>query len=126
MSIGVADLIAYASDITTGESEVAARAAISHAYYAAFHDCRRFEAELGHEGACPESQKGTHNQLCWRLRQPHMAVPRERKLLSTRRGILLRKLHEDRVRADYELEEQVVAEDARQAIADSQEIIAIN
>jgi hypothetical protein len=74
---------------------------------------------------CPEEAKGTHNRLCLNLERPHVATIRDVKLKSSRRGILLRKFHTDRVTADYKLSEQIDDADAAQAVEDARVILSI-
>jgi hypothetical protein len=127
MPIRAQDLLTCASDGVAQEPlpEATARSVVSRAYYAAYHDSRVWHEGLPHQGNCPVDAKGTHNRLCINLQNPHGANERDVRLNSTRRGVLLRKLHSDRVAADYDIDGQMDKADANQAIADAKVICSV-
>lgn len=125
MTVTAADFIQCATDSSKLTGEIHFRSAVSRAYYGAYHDSVAWETTLAHFGTNTATTRGTHALLCERLMKPHMALALDDRLKSSRRGILLRTFHGDRVRADYKLDEPVSGEDAAQAIANAAEILAI-
>lgn len=124
MSVRAADFLECAQAIASRGDEIGSRAAVSRAYYAAYHDSVDWESKLPHLGTV-RRPGGMHHELFERLTNAHVALPREAKLRSTKRGILLRKLHGDRVRADYTLDQDVDVVEGAQAVADAQVIFTI-
>lgn len=127
MSVSPADLIAYAEKIAAASPfpEVAVRNSVGRAYYAAYHDSLAWNSSLPFPGQSPDDKTGSHNRLAWALRTPHAATARDTKINSVRRGILIRKLHADRVSADYKLDDPVEPSLALQAIEDAKTILSI-
>ncbi len=130
LSIGPNDLIACAGACASGD-EAHRRAAISRAYYAAYHDSNAWATQHNVGPALTPTDKsgkpvqGMHAVFIAGLKQPSMALPRTLRLQSSRCGIFLAILHQKRIRADYDIGVEVPIEDAFQAIQDAQQVLAI-
>lgn len=128
MSVTAVDLLSCAQTIVDSAPTIEGncRAAVSRAYYAAYHDTDQWHANLPVPGYLPANfPKGKHAQLCERLASPDTTLPAEQKMLSKRRGYALKALHSQRIQADYYLNENFDAFDSRQAISDASVIIGI-
>ena len=103
MSVGPLDLIDSARLIReTQPSEAGQRAAISRAYYAAFHAAAYFHAGLASQGKWLP-QTGSHGQLINQLAYPTIASTDPAFHVSRRIGNMLRDVYRERVLADYKL-----------------------
>ena len=128
MSITSADILTYAQSVlgAAGTNEVNFRAVVGRAYYAAFHDSSDWHNSLPLPGSLPITfNGGTHAQLRERLTNPAPSLASAEKMKSKRRGYALRALHDQRVEADYHLNETVDLIEARQSVANAATIIAI-
>lgn len=111
------ELLDLASTLANGTSEVQWRAAISRAYYAAFHQARDFFQSLGFD--VPRSD--TAHAFFWR----RLENSGNKSLRQAGTALVL--LRRQRNRADYDVEETVIQRDAHGAITNSAETIrAIN
>lgn len=120
MAVTPIDILALAQGLATQPKmpEVTARAIIGRAYYAAFHDCKAWYAQLPALGSLPIGFKGgDHATLAALLQNPNASLPPATKLASKKRGLELRALHGDRCNADYDLTIGFNDFDARAAIS---------
>lgn len=101
--------------------EAHARTVVGRAYYAAYHNSKKWYAALGATGSLPEGYKGTgdHVELSTRLLNPASSLPEAQQKASRKRGVSLRALHADRCVADYELHVTVGSAEARVALSDA-------
>lgn len=107
-------------------AEVPCRAAISRAYYAAYHDSKDWHGALPAPGRLTgEKYVGVHAELTQRLSSPDGSLAQDQKKKSRQRAYALRDLHQQRVDADYDLSESIGAELARQAIRTAKMIISV-
>lgn len=130
MSISAGDLITFAEHLVADEQqqETGFRAALSRAYYAAYHDCLVWHERLpapGSLGPGPSNGSGIHAQLCSRLSNPDSSISASDKTKSRQRAYALRNLRDRRTKADYQLNESLTISEAKQAISDAQAIIAL-
>jgi len=102
------------------------RACISRAYYAAYHDCKRFHDSLPSPGA-GASSGGVHEDLCHRLIHTSPETKKDQQLneRSQKRVAFLRPLKHKRGIADYELNETISLTDAANIIAKAKLIMSI-
>jgi uncharacterized protein (UPF0332 family) len=124
MSVGVVELIAYGKSVplnTANETQL--RSVVSRAYYAAYHDCVQWHVTLKSPGSVGASDGGVHSQLIAQLSLP--TVKGDEVLKSKKRGYLLKALKLKRTKADYHLSEDLVADEAAQALVDAEAIISI-
>lgn len=128
MPVTPAEMLASAAELAgrTDGQEVKARTAVSRIYYAAFHDCQIWHGALPEPGrVTPEVRnQGTHVAFATQLLNPGSSLTEPEKTASRARGIALRRLHGDRVDADYKLRKIVSATDARSALAVARKIVA--
>ena len=128
MSIRPADLLLCAQRAMSindaGEAEF--RACISRAYYAAYHDSKSWHQQLPAPGSVGTTthHMGVHETLVLQLQNP-TTIRDELKLMSRRRGYLLKDLRNRRNTADYELDSSVGDHMASQAVSDSEAILKI-
>lgn len=113
------------AEVCANGDEAHCRTAVGRAYYAAYHDSRRWCAAKLTEMGSSKTSQGTHAIFISELCNPSKANTAELQRNSLRRGMLLRSLHARRVQADYKLAEDVGTEDALQAIANAKAIIGI-
>mgnify|MGYP006277928831 FL=1 len=129
MSIRPADLLLCAQRAMSindaGEAEF--RACISRAYYAAFHDSKKWHENLLAPGSMGTTNHpmGVHETLVVQLQNP-TTIPDELKRRSKRRAYCLRALRDRRVEADYKLDLNVDVHMASQAVSDSDAILNIS
>ena len=109
MAITPDELLSYAESLAGAPREVAVRAAASRAYYAAFHRCDPLAATLPDSGA---GRRGVHQQVIARL-AGFMGEPGERRDLIRKLGELLQQAKNLRTRADYYVDRDFTAMDAR-------------
>lgn len=108
-----AELLSLARTLAAGTTEVHWRAAISRAYYAAFHQARDFLQSLGFD--VPRSD--TAHAFLWRRLENsgHKTLQQA--------GTALVQLRRQRNRADYDVAESVIQRDANAAITNASETI---
>lgn len=111
MSITAADLRALASDLANQSGECAHRAAISRAYYAAFHHCRQWHDSLPAPGSSTGKGGGAHQLLINQLQNPAPEVIDPNRQKSRRAAVNLTALRAQRNIADYDLNLPVPAGD---------------
>lgn len=116
MSVTPADILASAKELNTGTSEVAARNAMSRAYYAAFHQARLL---LPPEELDPNCRTGMHRQYIDQLMQADPGSC-ERKV-----AVKLSTLHGKRSRADYRLNEDIPGYFAAMQISAAEEVFQL-
>jgi len=107
MSIAIEELLAFADDLLSTESETAWRSAISRSYYAAFHRALAWEEDQQIDGVNIGPQGGAHRQLINRLHNPSRRLPFELRQKSMLLGTKLDLQRQRRVQADYRLDEDV-------------------
>jgi hypothetical protein len=102
MSVGPPDLLTWAQSVGPSDGEVAFRAAVSRAYYAAYHACRIWHARLPVPGSS-HSHGGRHDELLSQLQHPASACSAPQAAKSRQLAAALRDLRSVRVDSDYEL-----------------------
>jgi uncharacterized protein (UPF0332 family) len=110
LSILASDFLVCAESLNDQNplSEAMMRGAISRAYYSAFHYCVTWHSGLPAQGLMPESKTGIHATLIFRLNNPAKEMQTlKRDSDSKKKGALLKLLHEERVRADYRLDQTI-------------------
>jgi uncharacterized protein (UPF0332 family) len=128
MTIQSADLLKCANNLKelSTATEADFRCSVSRAYYSAYHDSKKWSLLLPAPGIPPSGASGTHHEFCHRLQNPVVATKLAGKsTASIRRGVLLKLLHKERVRADYDLDETVDKLDATNATAQAKLISEI-
>ncbi len=129
MATSPVDLMACAAKLAgnTAGVEAQVRAAISRAYYAAYHDCVEWYDALPAKGRLPSDYTGNgmHVEFATRLQNPDSSLAALVQEASRKRGVALRKLHGDRVIADYRLKKAVLPMQARSALSDARAIAAL-
>lgn len=101
------------------------RNVVGRAYYAAFHAVAVFHAFLPQPGILPSKTTGHHEELFHRLINPAIPAVDPRHRASRIIGHKARDFHRIRVKADYDLAEEMKSEDARNAIARAEEIFEL-
>jgi len=97
------DWLRLARELGGRSDEAARRAAVSRAYYAAYHRCLDWEKGLPARGR-DKGAKGVHACLIARLQQPAKSCSRVQIERSRAMGKLLLSQRQRRVTADYRLE----------------------
>lgn len=116
MSVRADDLLAWAQ-ANACATEVDTRAAVSRAYYAAYHRCREWHARLPSPGFNSGPGGGVHQQLLNQLRNPAPQCSPTQASLSRQLAYSLQALKADRFTADYELQKMVRNADVQLACA---------
>lgn len=119
MSINASDLLDCAEHLNKQNpiSEAMLRGSISRAYYSAYHYCSDWHLVLPAQGSMPIAKTGIHATLAYCLKNPSRETRRANKgIESITKGTLLKRLHEERVRADYKLAQTINREHSLRAI----------
>jgi hypothetical protein len=128
MSFRPQDLYDFAEEMLKSNPlpEMRIRTAINRAYYAAYHNCKDWYDTLPDTGHVPpsEERKGTHAKFFARLENPGDRLTPAQKAESIRRGRRLRRMHTDRVTADYHQNSAVNAGTAAILMTDTRNILA--
>jgi uncharacterized protein (UPF0332 family) len=95
-------LFALASRLSTSSDEATLRAAISRAYYAAYHRCLDWERQLPQRGS-DTGVHGVHACLISRLEHPHRGCSPLQVRRSKAIGKRLREQRDRRTFADYNI-----------------------
>lgn len=125
MSIVATDLLECAECLNDQKplSESMLRTSISRAYYSAYHYCVTWHLSLPALGLMPASKTGTHATLIFRLNNPANETQQvKRDIESMKKGALLKLLHEERVRADYKLDQTITKAHSLRAIEQAKSI----
>lgn len=105
MSVTKEDLLKLANDLIGAGTEVEWRAAVSRAYYAAYHGCLAWHAGMPLPGSLGNARGGVHDQFLNQLRNgaPEWSESQRKmgRLLSAQLGAL----KDRRKAADYVLDE---------------------
>lgn len=118
MSVSSSDLLSQAKALLAqASSEVEWRNCIGRAYYAAFHAAKAFHQTLNTPGRLPAKPVGIHAELAHQLTNPTISNTDPRFRASIDVGQHLKALHRMRVRADYDLDSTVNADEASDAVA---------
>lgn len=119
------DFLGFAKTLAEQSSslEIAHRSAVSRAYYAAFHAAKSFSDNLSVPGEPAPQGMGVHASLYHSLSHPRL--PNGDPLSGKSRSIayMSQNLKRHREVADYDLQAEVVASDAEDAIAKAKEIL---
>jgi uncharacterized protein (UPF0332 family) len=116
MSIAPADLLDWATTAAgDGVPEAGCRAAVSRAYYGAYHSCRMWHDKLPEQGHNTGKPTGVHQQLINQLTKPSDACSDTQKSVSRQLGYGLKDLKGLREIADYELGMSVTTLNASEA-----------
>lgn len=124
MSVSELDLIELARALHEhAEQEVDHRAAISRAYYAAYHRCEDFHSQLPYPGKeSRDSKAGVHDRLIHRLSNP--TVTNEAlSMHSCALGQKLQTLKKRRYEADYLLRRTVSSRVAELTILETESLL---
>ena len=123
MAIEPQDFVHFAEQVAATD-EAGMRAAVSRAYYGAFHGTLRFEQALP-SGGIPSREEGMHGMLYQRLLAPTIAKEDRRHAVSRRLGVMGQQLHALRIRADYRLNDTISEGDRDQAILQARKILEL-
>ncbi|WP_431049100.1 hypothetical protein [Roseateles sp. L2-2] len=102
MPINSKELLQLAQELAASPTEVKRRAAISRAYYAAYHRCFDWEKKLPLAGE-DQGLHGSHETLIARLKNPHERCDKAAAECSRRIGAQLEIQREHRSWADYKV-----------------------
>lgn len=110
--------------------EVELRAAISRAYYAAFHTCLPFVSQLPESAKFPKNAKHvTHQEMSDRLREWKTAgLHPKLASMAAQKGALWRTIdaaRDVRIKADYRLDDQLLLADAQTQIERVKQILRL-
>ena len=124
------EFIEYAESVVAREQEtlssVEIRAAVSRAYYGAYHACLKFESSLAYVGREANRPGGIHEKLIQRLGNPDSRLTEPIKLQSRKLSALLRQSREERERADYHIDIDYSFEQAKTAVVEARKIINLS
>ncbi|WP_423598705.1 hypothetical protein [Roseateles sp. MS654] len=124
MSIEAKDLRRLAhAQAAAADDEASRRSAISRAYYAAYHRCRRWEGLLPHRGRATEPG-GLHDRLIQRLSAPDDRCGADIAERSRALAELLRQELDCRVAADYHLWKEVDEQTVQQQLEATRQVFA--
>jgi uncharacterized protein (UPF0332 family) len=110
LSITASDLLDFAECLNSQNpiSEALLRTSISRAYYSAYHYCLSWHLTLPAQGSKPVLKTGVHATLSYCLKNPAKETRlANRGIESIQKGVLLKRLHDERVRADYKLDHTI-------------------
>jgi hypothetical protein len=124
MSVSPRDILTWAA-ATAHSNEVAVRAVISRAYYAAFHHCERWYLSLPGPHYPNSGHTSSHDALIRELLNPNAMWPSRERTAAIQVGGLLQGLRALRTLADYRLSRYVDPITAATAVADAQTIFQI-
>lgn len=125
MSISCNDLFEYAQKLAElGEAEVEYRAAISRAYYAAFHYAAQFYKQVYGVDLPQERGMGMHKTLINYLKNPE-CEEKELRDKSKNLGEKLQKVMLTRINADYKITWQIPKSIALMHLAEVRRILSI-
>lgn len=126
MSVAPRDLLNGARQIRAGLADEAGfRAAISRAYYAAYHDARAFHDALPSAGLAG-SATGSHEKLIAQLTNPTVPRADPNCMRSRRIGHILNDIYRLRIVSDYKITINVLATDADVALRQADTILSIS
>lgn len=130
MSVTCSDLLFAAEQACLNAScEADWRGVCSRSYYAVFHDGKAFAESLeqdGYPGHAPAGTKpGMHHQLYTRLQHPTMPKADPRNRLSFKLGLMLKNLHSQRIKADYEPQKDVDEVTSRNSFVTAQNVLSL-
>lgn len=118
MTTAPCEILGIAQALCSADNEAGFRSAVSRAYYALYHGCLEWEADLPVPGSADGAPGGVHQQLINRLRNPppELKDPTARSL-SRRVAAIVEGLRTKRTAADYRLQLSCDAEAAHNACA---------
>lgn len=123
MSVSNKEFLSYASAIVSGPAaEIEIRAAISRAYYCAYHSAKDFHKGLDSPGSAGADNCGVHETLIRQLTNPTVKADTIRSK-SKSVGYLCRSLKGEREDADYDLKIEIPASTAQQVISDTNTLL---
>lgn len=105
MSVTKEDLLQLANELLLTVTEVEWRAAVSRAYYAAYHGCRVWHAGMPTPGSASGQPGGVHQQLLNQMRNGAPEWSTSEKFLGRVLSAQLGALKARRKIADYDLNE---------------------
>lgn len=105
MAINSKDLMQVATTLWGGSNEASKRSAVSRAYYAAYHEAKKWHANLPEPGSCGDSRPGTHEFLINQLSNPMGKTKRDKNLATQSKLVSseLERLRAIRNSADYDI-----------------------
>lgn len=107
-----------------GTDDATCRAAVSRAYYAAYHAAKRFHESLAVPGYV-KGASGRHQQLLNQLAFPGLSEKNERFAVSAGLAKTLRPIYAARVDADYHLNIGITPDRTQEVLKASAEAIDI-
>lgn len=120
-----ADFLAQAIKLqASATTDADYRGVIDRAYYGAFHAARILEESLPHRSQAAVGNFGVHEALIQRLERPNAQLDYGLKTISKDIGAQMRMLKPLRELASYELDESIRVDQAEQAIAAANDILA--
>lgn len=125
MSITGKELFAWVENECPTTCECSMRTSISRNYYAAYHEAKRYHDSLPLPGMLPSKAGGIHAELANRLTFPAPEIKDESiRRQSQDMGRFLKVLHQLRIRADYEIDEDITIDVVQQAQSMARRIIS--
>lgn len=116
MSVVPQDIHGVAVTLAEGQDEACWRSSLSRAYYAAYHACEAWHAQMPLPGSIINAN-GSHQRLCSQLRHPAPGSPQAASSKSKTLGAQLDVLRVRRKVADYVLHDAVDQTEARNIAA---------
>lgn len=107
MPIDSRDLMSVATKLWSLNCEASKRSAVSRAYYAAFHEAKKWHSQLPEPGSCGDSRPGTHEFLINQLANPIGKTKKDKALAAKSKELSseLERLRALRNFADYDINE---------------------
>lgn len=132
MSITPNDILEFSQNICSGTGTTSAdsatiRAAISRAYYAAYHAWQPYGDQLPEQPPNTHERTGTHERFIQKFKNRIPVLPAnpnrpaEIRLLSI--GTRLQSLYRSRIKADYHLNQDLTLTKAQQVYQDAVELV---
>lgn len=123
MTVQPRDFLTFAESIAA-DGENGVRAALSRAYYGAFHCAQNFHESLSSQGNAPR-QEGVHGTLYQCLSNPSIPAADPKHTISRKIGVLGLHMHGLRIRADYRLDECVTQADKDLVIREAHKVFEL-
>lgn len=121
MAITAACLLESAKELRRGSAEIDHRNAASRAYYAAFHRCLPIARGIG---LSESPEMGVHRNLIDTLIAASVGDKAQKRMLA-RLGYMLNACRAQRVRADYNIDEDFEPHYAQEAIEHSERVFVL-
>lgn len=124
-SVTIQDFVSLADELIQENGvPIKVRAAVSRAYYGAYHAARKFHEGLPSQGAVMHSGGGMHEVLIQCLENPMLSHQDDLYRRSQSLGYMLRRVRKCRHAADYDIAGSISIAAAGAAIAEAKKIIS--